>query len=314
MKNTVFVILFIILGIATIAAYQSMFIVNQTQLALVLEFGKPKALITEPGLKWKIPIVQTVDYFDKRILDLDTEQQEVIAADQKRLVVDAFARYRITDPLLFYQTLNNEDVARSRLGSVVVSALRRVLGTASFSDVVRNKRDDLMRQIAKQVNGEAKDFGIEIVDVRIKRADLPEANSMAIYGRMKTEREQQAAEIRAEGVEAAKRINAEADRKVTVLIADAKSQAEITRGEGDAERNRIYADAFGKDPDFFTFYRSMQAYEEGLKSSDTRMVLSPDSEFFRYFNSPGGAHDGAARADKAQGQEKAPGSEKTQGQ
>jgi modulator of FtsH protease HflC len=314
MKNTVFVILFIILGIATIVAYQSMFIVTQTQLALVLEFGKPKDPITEPGLKWKVPFIQTVDYFDKRVLDLETEQQEVTAADQKRLVVDAFARYRIVNPLLFYQTLNNEDRARSQLGPLLGSAMRGVLGTASFSDVVRNKRDDLMRQIAKQVNGEATAFGIEIVDVRIKRADLPEANSMAIFGRMKTEREQQAAEIRAEGVEAAKRINAEADRKVTVLIADAKSQAEITQGEGDAERNRIYAEAFGKDPDFFIFYRSMQAYEEGLKSGDTRMVLSPDSDFFRYFNSPSGRHEGTARGDKEKAQEKAPESEKSQGQ
>jgi membrane protease subunit HflC len=270
-------------------------------MALVLEFGKPTRTIMEPGLNWKVPIVQTVDYFDKRILDLDTEQQEVIAADQKRLVVDAFARYRIINPLLFYQSFPNEEVARSRLNSVVDASLRRVLGTASFSDVVRDKRDDLMQRIAKQVNGEAKDFGIEIVDVRIKRADLPEANSQAIYGRMKTERERQAAEIRAEGSEASKRIKAEADRKVTVLIADANSQAEITRGEGDAERNRIYADAFGKDPDFFIFYRSMQAYEEGLKSNDTRMVLSPDSDFFRYFNSPGGGREGAAAGEKPQG-------------
>jgi membrane protease subunit HflC len=301
MKHTVFVILLIVFGLAAFIAYQSMFIVNQTQLALVLEFGNPKRTIAEPGLNWKIPIVQTVDYFDKRILALDTEQQEVIAADQKRLVVDAFARYRIVNPLLFYQSFRDEEVARSRLGSVVDASLRRVLGTASFSDVVRDKRDELMRQIAKQVNGEAKDFGIEIVDVRIKRADLPEANSQAIYGRMKTERERQAAEIRAEGVEASKRIKAEADRKVTVLIADANSQAEITRGEGDAERNRIYAEAFSKDPDFFGFYRSMQAYEEGLKNNDTRMVLSPDSEFFRYFNSPSAGGEGAAKGEKPQG-------------
>jgi modulator of FtsH protease HflC len=299
MKNTVYVILFIILAVAALIAYQSMFIVNQTQTALVLEFGNPKRTITEPGLNWKIPIVQTVDYFDKRILSLDTEQQEVIAADQKRLVVDAFARYRIINSLLFYQSFRDEDVARSRLSSVVDASLRRVLGTASFSDVVRDKRDELMRKIATQVNGEAKDFGIEIVDVRIKRADLPEANSQAIYGRMKTERERQAAEIRAEGVEASKRIKAEADRKVTVLLAEANSTSEITRGEGDAERNRIYAEAFGKDPDFFAFYRSMQAYEEGLKANDTRMVLTPDSDFFRYFNNPMGGD--AAKGEKQQG-------------
>lgn len=301
MKHTVFVIILIILGLAAFVVYQSMFIVNQTQMALVLEFGKPKRTLSEPGLNWKIPIVQTVDFFDKRILALETEQQEVIAADQKRLVVDAFARYRIINPLLFYQTLRDQEVARSRLGAVMDASLRRVLGTASFTDVVRDKRDELMRQIAGQVNKEAEDFGVEIVDVRIKRADLPEANSQAIYGRMKTERERQAAEIRAGGVEASKRIKAEADRKVTVLIAEANSQAERTRGEGDAERNRIYADAFGRDPDFFAFYRSMQAYEEGLKTSDTRMVLSPNSEFFRYFNSPMGGKTGDAEGAAREG-------------
>lgn len=278
----------VLLGAAALAVYFSFFIVHQNEQALVLEFGKPKRVIQKPGLHWKIPVVETVDYFDKRILDLDTQPQEVTASDQKRIVVDAFARYKITDPLRFYQTVRDERMVRSRLGPIVESSLRRVLGASTFQDVVRDKREELMKRIAKQVNDEGKDFGLEVVDVRIKRADLPEQNSKSVFERMRAERQREAAEFRAQGAAEANRIKATADREATIIKAEATRKGELLRGEGDADRNRIFADAFGRDPDFFSFYRSMQAYEQGIKSGDTRMLLSPDSQFFRYFSNPGG--------------------------
>jgi membrane protease subunit HflC len=274
----------VVLGLAAFVAYLTLFTVSQTQQALVLEFGKPKRVITKPGLQWKIPFIQNVEFFDKRILDIDTASQEVIASDQKRLVVDAFARYKIVDPLLFFQTLRDERIASSRIGAILEASLRRVLGSANFVSVVRDKREALMRTIASQVNQEASPFGVNIVDVRIKRVDLPEANMQAIYRRMQTERQRQAAEFRAEGEGAARRIRATADREVTVIKAEATGESERIRGTGDGERNRIFAEAFGQDPDFFAFYRSMQAYEGALKAGDTRLLLSPDSQFFQYFN------------------------------
>ncbi|MFN3869041.1 MAG: protease modulator HflC [Hyphomicrobiaceae bacterium] len=285
--------LVVLLGLAAVGIYLSAFIVRQTEQAIVLQFGKPKATITKPGLHWKIPFVETVDYFDKRILDLDSSPQEVIAADQKRLVVDAFARFRITDALEFYKTVRDENIARQRLGNILESSLRSALGAATFQDVVRDKREPLMRQIRDQVNRETRSFGLEVIDVRIKRADLPEQNSEAIYRRMQTERQREAAEFRAEGAASANRIRATADREATVIKAEATKTAEQLRGEGDAERNRVFAEAFGRDPDFFAFYRSMQAYENGLSSSDTRLVISPNSEFFRYFNEAGGRIPGS---------------------
>ena len=288
MRNAAFVVFIIIVGGAAFIAYNAYFIVDPRQTALVLEFGDPTRVITKPGLYWKTPVVQTVEFFDKRILDVEIVEKEVTASDQKRLKVDAFARYKIIDPLQFFKTLTDEAGAHARIDNVMDAAMRSVLGGTPFIDVVKVKREELMRQIAERVNGEVKNFGIEIVDVRIKRADLPEANSQAIYERMKTEREREAAEIRAQGSEQSKRIKAMADRGVTVTIAEANRDSERLRGEGDAERNRIYAEAFSKDPDFFAFYRSMQAYEEGLKSSDTRLVISPNTEFFQYFNSPNG--------------------------
>ena len=280
--------LFVLLGLGAFAVYSSAFIVHQNEQALVLRFGAPVAFIDQPGLKWKMPFVDTVDYFDKRILDLDTAPQEVTASDQKRLVVDAFARYKIVDPLKFYQTLRYETNVRSRLGPIVEASLRRVLGASTFQDLVRDKREDLMKRIAAQVNDEGKDFGLEVVDVRIKRADLPEQNSKSVFDRMRAERQREAAEFRAQGTAEANRIKATADREVTVIKAEAQKKADTLRGEGDGERNRIFADAFGRDPDFFAFYRSMQAYEHGLKAGDTRLVISPDSEFFKYFSNPGG--------------------------
>jgi len=288
MLRALFAAVIVAVAAATVGAYFAFFIVHQNEQAIVLEFGKPVRIISEPGLFWKIPVVQTVDYFDKRILDLDTSPQEVVASDQKRLVVDAFARYRITDPLLFFQAVRDERMVKSRLGPIMESSLRRVLGGATFQDVVRDKRESLMKHIAQQVNSEGKEFGLEVVDVRIKRADLPEQNSKNIFDRMRAERQREAAEYRAEGTAASNRIRANADREATIIKAEATREGERTRGDGDAERNRIYADAYGRDPDFFGFYRSMQAYEQGMRASDTRMVLSPDSEFFKYFTSPNG--------------------------
>jgi len=280
--------LVVLIGIAAVAVYFSAFIVHQTEQALVLRFGEPKRVVRDPGLKWRWPVIDQVEIYDKRILDLDTAPQEAIAKDQKRLVVDAFARYKIVDPLKFYQTLRYQDGVRSRLGPIIESSLRQVLGSATFVDIVRDKREELMKRIAIQVNQEGEEFGLQVIDVRMKRADLPEQNSKAVFDRMRAERQREAAEFRAEGAAAANRIRATADRQATVIKAEASRKGEETRGAGDAERNRIYADAYTRDRDFFEFYRSMQAYEKGLNSDDTRLLLSPDSEFFRYFTDPSG--------------------------
>ena len=273
------VVLLLVLG------YSALFSVYQTQQALVVRLGEPVRVVTEPGLHWKIPLIDSVIYVDKRILDLENPAQEVIASDQKRLVVDAFARYKVINPLRFYQTVGSVEGANSRLSTLLNSALRRVLGEATLTQVVRDQREHLMNRVREQLEREAQAFGISVVDVRIRRADLPEQNSQAVYQRMQTERQREAAEFRAQGSQRAQEIRARADREVTVLVAEATSKAEQTRGEGDAERNRIFAEAFNKDPDFFSFYRSMQAYEAGLKPNDTRFLIRPDSDFFRYFGS-----------------------------
>jgi modulator of FtsH protease HflC len=293
-----FALLIICVGLAAVGIYASAFIVHQNEQALVLRFGEPKRVVNQPGLNWKLPLVDTVEVYDKRILDLDSQPQEVTASDQKRLVVDSFARYRIVDPLKFYQTLRYEESVRSRLGPIIDSAMRRVLGAATFQDVVRDKREDLMKRIAAQVNKEGDDFGLQVVDVRIKRADLPEQNQKSVFDRMRAERMREANEFRAQGTAEANRIRATGDREATVIQAEATRKGEELRGAGDAERNKIYAEAYSKDPEFFEFYRSMQAYEKGLKSSDTRLLLSPDSPFFKYFNNPNGK--GAAPASPAQ--------------
>ncbi len=271
---------------ALIVAYSSVFSVYQTEQALVVRLGQPVRVVDEPGLNFKAPFIDSVVYLDKRILDLEAPPQEVIASDQKRLVVDAFARYRIKDALRFYQTLGSITGANSQLSILLNSALRRVLGEVTFMHVVRDQRSDLMGRIRELVDREATSYGVEVVDVRIRRADLPEQNSQAVYQRMQTERQREAAEFRAQGAQRAQEIRSRADREVTVLVADATSKSEQIRGEGDATRNKIFADAFNQDPNFFVFYRSMQAYENGLKQNDTRMLLRPDSSFFRYFNDP----------------------------
>jgi membrane protease subunit HflC len=281
-------VLLVLAIIALIVGYSALFTVYQTRLALVVRLGQPVKVVTEPGLNWKYPLIDSVIYVDKRILDLENPAQEVIASDQKRLVVDAFARYRIKDALLFYQTVGSVEGANARLSTLLNAALRRVLGEATLTHVVRDDRALLMARVREQLDREAGAFGINVVDVRIRRADLPEQNSQAVYQRMQTERQREAAEFRANGSQRKQEIQARADRDVTVLIAEAQSKAEQTRGEGDAERNRIFAEAFTRDPDFFAFYRSMQAYETGLRANDTRMVIKPDSDFFRYFGDPSG--------------------------
>jgi membrane protease subunit HflC len=273
---------------ALIVGYSSLFTIYQTQQALVLRLGQPRPPITEPGLHFKAPFIDTVVYIDRRILDLEAPAQEVIASDQKRLVVDAFARYRISDPLRFYQTLGSIQGANSQLAILLNSALRRVLGEVTFTHVVRDQRAELMSRIRELVDHEATAYGIVVVDVRIRRADLPEQNSQAVYQRMQTERQREAAEFRAQGAQRGQEIRSRADREVTVLVAEATSKSEQTRGEGDATRNQIFADAFNHDADFFAFYRSMQAYEHGLRFNDTRFLLKPDTNFFRYFNDPSG--------------------------
>jgi len=278
----------VLIVVVLFVAYGVFFTVYPTQQALVVRLGKPVDVITDPGLHAKWPVVDSVIYIDRRILDLENPSQEVIASDQKRLVVDAFARYRVRDALRFYQTVGSTEGANSRLATLLNSALRRVLGEATLTQVVRDQRELLMARVREQLDREAQAFGISVVDVRIRRADLPEQNSQAVYQRMQTERQREAAEFRAQGNQRSQEIRARADREVTVLVADARSKGEQLRGDGDAERNRIFAEAFGKDPDFFAFYRSMMAYEAGFKPAETRMLLKPDSEFFRYFIDPTG--------------------------
>tara|TARA_B100000424_G_scaffold244962_1_gene215615 strand:- start:1341 stop:2210 length:870 start_codon:yes stop_codon:yes gene_type:complete len=276
-----FFIPLIILIAATI--FFSVFIVKEVNQAIVLQFGDPKRIITNPGINFKIPFIQNVVFLDKRILNLDTPPEEVIASDQKRLIVDAFARFQIVDPLKFYISVGNERVARSRLSTIINSRIRSVLGTQRLQTLLSADRTNQMSLIQDGVNNEAENFGIKIVDVRIKRADLPQANSDAIYKRMQTEREREAKEFRAKGAEMAAEITANADKEVTVILANAEKSSQILKGEGDGKRNKIFADAFGKDPEFFAFYRAMQAYEKALIGGETSLILSPDSEFFKFF-------------------------------
>ena len=272
------------LVIATfVVAFFSIFIVKEVNQAIVLQFGDPKRIISKPGLNFKIPFIQNVVFLDKRILNLDAPPEEVIASDQKRLIVDAFARFQIVDPLKFYISVGNERVARSRLSTIINSRIRSVLGTQRLQTLLSADRTNQMALIQEGVNNEAEKFGIKIVDVRIKRADLPPANSEAIYRRMQTEREREAKEFRAKGAEMAITITSTADKEVTVILADAEKESQIMKGQGDGQRNKIFADAFGRDPEFFAFYRAMQAYEKALIGGETSLILSPDSEFFKFF-------------------------------
>lgn len=281
----------IVIGAAAFTAYLAAFTVSEIQQALVVQFGNPKRVIRDAGLHFKIPVIQQVIYLDKRVLNLDPAAQEIIASDQKRLVVDAIARFRIIDPLLTYQTSQNETGARQRLRTIVISNLRQVLGEQAFENLLSGERAQLMLDIRDSVNANALSLGIEMVDVRLRHVDLPPANSQAIYQRMQSEREREAREARAKGREQAVRIRAQAERERTVLLAIAERDSSILRGEGDGQAVKIYADAYNTDQEFFEFYRSMQAYQKTMTSEDTTLVLSPDSEFFKFFGLVGGIED-----------------------
>ena len=272
-------------------ALSGTFTVGQTEQAIVLRFGEPvggRGLVQDPGLHFKVPLIETVVPLPNLILDLESPNQEILASDNTRLQVDAFLRYRITDPLRFYQTVQTVDHANNQIGYILNSAIRRVLGEANLTQIVSGERSALMGRISGQVNTETERLGIAAIDARIRRADLPEQISEQVYKRMNSERNREAAEYRAQGAETAQKIRAKADRDVVVLLGEAQQQADQARGEGDAARNKIFADAYGKDPDFFAFYRSMSAYDTAFKGADTRFVTSPTGDFFRYFKSPSG--------------------------
>ena len=294
MRSTSGITAVIVILVLGVIGFLSVFTVEQTESALVLQLGEPKREITVPGLHFKIPIIQNVIKIDNRILQLDAEPAEVIASDQKRLVADAYLRYKITDPLLFFQAVTTEAAANIRLQSLLESALRETLGTQPLNAIISGQRLALMETVTQITSGQAEGLGITVIDVRIKRADLPEDNSVAVYQRMRTGREQEARQIRAEGAEAALRTRAQADREVTVILANARRDSEILRGLGDAEAIKLFADAFGQDIEFFSFYRSMQAYRTALGADDTTMVLSPDSDFFQFFRNMTGVDVNAA--------------------
>jgi modulator of FtsH protease HflC len=277
------------LVVAGIFAMSSLFIVSQTEDALVLQFGRPIRVITSPGLRIKQPFIQNVIIYDKRLLDFEPPPEEVIASDQKRLIADTYTRYRILNPLLFYQTVASEAIVRARLGALVSGSLRQVIGNVTLSALLSPERAKIMRRIRDEVASQAKPFGIDVVDVRLRRVDLPPQNSEAIYARMRSERQQQAALYRGEGTQAAKTVRANADRERTVILANAQRHAQEVRGDGDAKAIGIYAQAYGQDKDFFAFYRSLQAYREALSGNTTAFVLSPTNHFFRFFENPDGA-------------------------
>tara|TARA_E500000331_G_scaffold347701_1_gene388265 strand:- start:357 stop:1226 length:870 start_codon:yes stop_codon:yes gene_type:complete len=265
--------------------YSSFFTVDQTKQAMVLQFGEPKRVINKPGLNFKMPFIQDVTYFEKRVLSLvSSDSEEVILSDQKRLEVDTYSRFKIIDPLLFYQTVRNENGARQRLESIIDSSVRRVLGKLELISILSDARQNIVDDIGTEVNQIVKRLGMEIIDVRIRRADYPEATSQNIFNRMRSEREQEAKEFRAQGAEEAQKIRSDAEKQKTILLAEAQRKAEAIRGDGDGEAIKIYADAFGRDKKFFKFYRSMQAYEKTFVDKDTTMILSPESEFFNFFS------------------------------
>lgn len=289
MNRSLLTIIVIVVVAAGFLMRGALFTVHQAQQALVVQFGDPRRVITEPGLHVKIPLIQDVVYFDKRILGLDAQPEEILTSDQRRLVVDSFVRYKIVNPLLFYQTVRNELGLRGRLAPSVANAFRGAFGRLDAANVISGDRPSAMQQVTTTLQEDSRRLGIELVDVRIKRADFPDTISQAIFRRMQTERQREANEQRATGFELAEKIRSEAERQRTVLIADARRRSEILRGEGDAERTKIFAEAANKDPEFYNFYRSLQAYSKVLQPGDTTMVLSPDSDFFRYFENPTGA-------------------------
>ena len=286
------VISLVIVGLLGIGVYSSLFTVDQTQQALVIQFGEPKRTIQEPGLAFKVPFIQDVVYYEKRVLSLiPQDAEEVILSDQKRLQVDAYARYKIEDPLLFFQTVRNEIGARGRLEAIIDSSVRRALGRETLGSILTGQRNDITRSIGDEVNESVSSLGIKIIDVRLRRADYPEATSQNIFNRIKSEREREAKEFRATGEEEAQKIRADAEKTRTVIISEAKREAQETRGAGDSNAIRIYAESFGQDAEFFAFYRSMEAYDKSMTDTGTSMVISPTSSFFRFFKDKNGKVD-----------------------
>lgn len=291
MRISINVILAVVIAGLALLAYGSLFTVDERQQAIVMQFGEPKRVISDPGLSWKLPLIQNVQFYEKRVLNLDPPRENILLSDQKRLIVDVFARYRIADPLLFFQALRTEEVAKQRLSGIINGQLRQILGNSTLSSVLSNERTQILADLRHNVDQQTQRFGIALVDVRIRRADLPDETRESVYNRMRSEREREAAEFRAQGFEQFQRITAAADREATVIEAEAKRESEILRGEGEGLRTQLLNDAYGQDADFFNFYRSMQAYSAALGSDSTYMVLSPDSEFFSFFNQ---AQDGQA--------------------
>ena len=281
----------VVVALILAAVSGSLFTVNQTQQALVLQFGEPKRTIQEPGLAFKLPFIQDVTYYEKRVLSLiPQDAEEVILADQKRLQVDAYARYRIEDPLLFYQTVRNERGARGRLEAIIDSSVRRALGRETLASILTGQRNDITRSIGEEVNASVASLGIKIIDVRLRRADYPTATSQNIFNRMKSEREREAKEFRATGEEEAQKIRADAEKTRTVILSEAQRESQEIRGAGDSKAIQIYADSFGQDANFFAFYRSMEAYRKSMNNDGTSLVLSPDSSFFRFFKDKDGTN------------------------
>ncbi len=286
-RSSIFLVFMVI---SLFVALNAFFTMNEREQGLVLQFGEPKRVIKTTGLHFKVPLIQNVVRYDKRILEYDLPIEEVIAVDKKRMLVDSFTRFKIVDPLEFYKTVGTEISVRNRINSNVISSLRRVVGRVTLDELLSEERSNIMENIKVEVNDEASRFGIEVVDVRIRRADLPEANSQAIYERMISERVREAKEFRAKGSEIAQKIRAEADKDRTVILAEATKKGEILRGEGESNAVSIYAEAFERDPDFYSFYRSMQAYGNVLGEDGTTMILSPDSEFLEFFNNSKGTN------------------------
>lgn len=277
-----------VLILALVLLMQSLFIVDEREQVLVLQFGEPVATHEDPGLKAKIPFIQNVKVFDKRVLDLDPAPAQVILSDQKRIVVDTFARYRIVDMLEFHKSLQSEQQAGTRLSTIINSAMRSAMGKTTLAALLSEKRSDIMEDITKQVNDEVSRFGIKIVDIRIGRADMLEQTTQSIFARMRTEREREAAEFRAQGQEQAQEIRSKADKERTVLLAEAEMTAQKTRGQGDEMAIKIYADAFRRDPEFYSFYRTMEAYRQSLANNETTLILNPEGDFFRFFGDSAG--------------------------
>ena len=278
-----------LIGIIAIAAFvlaNTLYVVNQAEQAIVLQFGEPVRLVKDPGLKMKVPFIQNVVFYDTRLLDLDPPAQEVVLNDKKRLDVDSFTRYRIVDPLKFYQTVRYEFQAESKLKEIVNSSVRKILGRITLQELLSKQRTQIMKDISDAVKKDAQQIGVSVADVRIRRADLPIEVLQAINARMKTERERDAKEFRAEGQQQAQQIRATADKESTIIKAEANKKAQIIRGEGDQQAIDIWNNAVGQDVEFYGFYRSLEAYRNALGQGDASMILSPESEFFEYFSAP----------------------------